>query len=90
MLPGDISVYVSRVGPGVFFALFGTAVVLMSFVSTLQIDTRKGAASHTAASESARPSGAPTEPGTMVSLSYVSGELEAENRCGKWQRRENE
>jgi hypothetical protein len=78
MLPGDISVYVSRVGPGVFFALFGTAVVLMSFVSTLQIDTQKGTASSITASDSTRPSGAPAKPGTSVSLSYVSGEVEAD------------
>jgi hypothetical protein len=78
MLPGDISVYVSRVGPGVFFALFGTAVVLMSFVSTLQIDTHKGSASMITASESPRTSGAPPKAGTSVSLSYVSGEVETD------------
>ncbi len=38
MLPGDISVYASRVAPGVFFALFGTAMVFMSFVSPLKLD----------------------------------------------------
>lgn len=31
VLPGDISVYLSRVGPGAFFALFGTIVVAASF-----------------------------------------------------------
>lgn len=78
MLPGDISVYVSRVGPGVFFALFGTAVVLMSFVSTLQIDTQKGPASLISASESSRTSELPPKAGTSVSLSYVSGEVETD------------
>ena len=29
-LPGGISIYLSRVGPGVFFALFGAAVVALS------------------------------------------------------------
>jgi hypothetical protein len=31
-LPGDISIYISRVGPGVFFALFGTVIIALSFV----------------------------------------------------------
>lgn len=35
-LPGGISIYVSRVGPGVFFALFGTAIVALSFVNALR------------------------------------------------------
>jgi len=30
VLPGNISVYLSRVGPGVFFALFGVVVVALS------------------------------------------------------------
>ena len=29
-LPGGISIYVSRVGPGVFFALFGAAILVWS------------------------------------------------------------
>jgi branched-subunit amino acid transport protein len=31
VLPGNISVYLSRVGPGAFFALFGTIVLTASF-----------------------------------------------------------
>jgi len=38
-LPGGISIYISRVGPGVFFALFGTAVVGSSFYFPL-VETR--------------------------------------------------
>lgn len=30
VLPGNISIYLSRVGPGVFFALFGAAVIALS------------------------------------------------------------
>lgn len=78
MLPGDISVYVSRVGPGVFFALFGTAVVLMSFISTLQIDTQRESTSMVTGSGSPRTSEALPKAGTSVSLSYVSGEVEAD------------
>ncbi len=29
--PGDISIYIARVGPGVFFALFGAMILAMSF-----------------------------------------------------------
>ncbi len=29
--PGDISIYIARVGPGVFFALFGAMILVMSF-----------------------------------------------------------
>lgn len=37
-LPGGISIYVSRVGPGVFFALFGAAILGFSFSSPLQLN----------------------------------------------------
>lgn len=37
VLPGDISIYLSRVGPGVFFALFGTAVVTASLYFSLTV-----------------------------------------------------
>jgi hypothetical protein len=37
VLPGNISIYLSRVGPGVFFALFGTLVVAASFYFQLKI-----------------------------------------------------
>lgn len=39
-LPGGVSIYVSRVGPGVFFALFGAAVVGLSLQSPLVIAER--------------------------------------------------
>ena len=70
MLPGDISVYVSRVGPGVFFALFGTAVVLTSFVSSLKLDST-GLKS---------PSATPpvSERKSSISISYVSGQMETD------------
>lgn len=38
VLPGDISIFFSRVGPGVFFSLFGAAVVLVSLKEGLEID----------------------------------------------------
>jgi hypothetical protein len=38
MLPGDISIFFSRVGPGVFFSLFGAAVVVVSLQHGLELD----------------------------------------------------
>lgn len=71
LLPGDISVYVSRVGPGVFFALFGTAVVLMSFVSSLVIDHQKKQDANTTSIQAA-------EANTTTKISYVSGEVDVD------------
>lgn len=36
-MPGKVSVYLSRIGPGVFFALFGTTVVLLSLYSPIVV-----------------------------------------------------
>lgn len=59
-LPGGISIYVSRVGPGVFFALFGTAIVAFSVLSPAQINApNKAEVTNTA---------------EAFSASYLSGE----------------
>ena len=65
-LPGGISIYVSRVGPGVFFALFGAAVVGLSFHFPLVI------------TETAAPlaAGAPAQV-LSRSRSYLGGAAEA-------------
>lgn len=43
--PGGISVYVARVGPGVFFALFGATLVAVSFYRGIEVQSsRLGAA----------------------------------------------
>ncbi len=66
-LPGGISIYVSRVGPGVFFALFGTALVGLSFVSVLDFQWGGGQKPvQLAAKETSAAS---------VRVSYVSGEI---------------
>ncbi len=39
ILPGGISIFLSRVGPGVFFALFGALVVALSLRSPVQTAT---------------------------------------------------
>lgn len=41
-LPGDISIFLTRVGPGVFFALFGTIVIAASFYFTVTVQTSNG------------------------------------------------
>jgi hypothetical protein len=35
VLPGDISIYLSKIGPGAFFALFGAIVVAVSFQQSI-------------------------------------------------------
>lgn len=35
-LPGGVSIYISRVGPGVFFALFGAVVLAISFYQSVE------------------------------------------------------
>jgi hypothetical protein len=37
ILPGGVSIWLSRVGPGIFFALFGVAIIGYSFASTVRI-----------------------------------------------------
>lgn len=37
ILPGGVSIWLSRVGPGIFFALFGVAIIAYSFASTVRI-----------------------------------------------------
>ena len=41
-LPGDISIFLTRVGPGVFFALFGAIVVGASFYFAVTIQSPGG------------------------------------------------
>ncbi len=72
-LPGGISIYVTRVGPGVFFALFGAAILAMGLYRGLSVEVREqgpgvvaaGGASTAAVTErrlsSAVPSAVPAE-----------------------------
>ncbi len=64
-LPGGISIYISRVGPGVFFALFGSALVAFSFLNPLNIST-PGTTDATSTSSDT--------PSESTSFSYVTGE----------------
>jgi hypothetical protein len=47
ILPGNISVYLSRVGPGVFFALFGALVVGVSLETAVRYSEREPATTDT-------------------------------------------
>ncbi len=41
VLPGGISIWLSRVGPGVFFLLFGTALIALSLSQRLSIESKQ-------------------------------------------------
>jgi len=43
VLPGGVSIWMSRVGPGIFFALFGAAIVAYSFASTVKVTNEQAA-----------------------------------------------
>src|SRR5688500_12381930 len=43
VLPGGVSIWLSRVGPGIFFALFGAAIVAYSFASTVRVTNEQAA-----------------------------------------------
>ena len=72
-LPGGVSIYVSRVGPGIFFALFGTALVGLAFINVLTWQpapaVSPAASPAVAATQVAQ---APQEPAVF---SYASGEI---------------
>ena len=40
-LPGGVSIYVTRVGPGVFFALFGAAILALGLRHGLSVEVRE-------------------------------------------------
>ncbi len=75
MLPGDISVYVSRVGPGIFFALFGSAIVLTSMVSTLDLSLNH---SQTPVAQSVQSESVVSDDLASADISYSTNLLNAE------------
>jgi hypothetical protein len=68
VLPGDISIFFSRVGPGVFFSFFGAAVVVVSLQQGLELD-RATKESVTAAS---------TEKDANLKVRYIGGAMEVD------------
>jgi hypothetical protein len=53
VLPGGVSIWLSRVGPGIFFALFGAAIVAYSFASTVKVTNEQGMAPSQTSSDAA-------------------------------------
>ena len=51
VLPGGISIWLSRVGPGIFFALFGAAIIAYSFSSAVKVSDERMAPQARPASE---------------------------------------
>jgi hypothetical protein len=49
ILPGGVSIWLSRVGPGIFFALFGVAIIAYSFASTVRVSEQTAAQAPTPA-----------------------------------------
>lgn len=79
-LPGDVSVYVGRVGPGIFFAMFGAGILIMSFLSPLNVVAGGTPGPAAGVEAAAAASGAAQSEGgdrATASISYVSGEVDA-------------
>lgn len=51
-LPGGISIYMTRIGPGAFFAVFGAIVVAMSFYFSITVTNQTDKTQHTASKAS--------------------------------------
>ena len=62
ILPGGVSIWLSRVGPGIFFALFGVAIVAYSFASAVRVTDEQ-----TAVPASMRASGGATTQAVVAS-----------------------
>ena len=67
-LPGGVSIYVSRVGPGVFFSLFGAAILGLSFIHGVSLDATRTVSGAAASTELAA-----AAPGQIVEGTHYSG-----------------
>jgi hypothetical protein len=67
-LPGGISIYISRVGPGVFFSLFGAAVLGLSLVHGVSQDSMRSIAAGAPSAEVAA-----AAPGSIVEATHYAG-----------------
>src|SRR5262245_48131492 len=65
-LPGGISIFISRVGPGVFFALFGAGVLAYGLHQAVQLEVSGRPAVMTAGA----PAGAAPTPTDVTALRY--------------------
>jgi hypothetical protein len=76
-LPGGIGIYLVRVGPGVFFALFGTVVVSLAFLAALRYEPVTNVAPGT---EPLRGNNPAPQPGSLSYLSPTLSEKELEQQ----------
>jgi hypothetical protein len=67
-LPGGISIYISRVGPGVFFSLFGAAILGLSLIHGVSQDSTRSVAAGAPAAQLAA-----AAPGTVVESTHYAG-----------------
>jgi hypothetical protein len=70
-LPGGISLYVTRLGPGVFFGLFGAAVLVTSLTQGITTATERSGAREASPPRSEETSGSHTV--TVIERSSYSG-----------------
>ena len=79
ILPGNISIYLSRVGPGIFFALFGAAVIALSLHHSIVYRVEPSAAQNmqTAQTDQARLVYQGATPGGSVADSAILKERRA-------------
>ena len=68
-LPGGISIYVSRVGPGVFFSLFGATILGLSLIHGVSQDSTRSVPAGMPAAQLA----AAAAPGTVVESTHYAG-----------------
>lgn len=64
-LPGGISVYITRIGPGVFFSLFGAALIAFSLNNPLSMTSGRSGVADTGAGVDSK--------GLETAFSYVGG-----------------
>ena len=74
VLPGGVSIWLSRVGPGIFFALFGAAIVAYSFASTVRVTNEQNVAPSQASSDA--PATAAAMPMALAKMQMAS--------CMRW------
>jgi hypothetical protein len=72
-LPGGISIYVSRVGPGVFFSLFGAAILGLSLVHGVSQDSTRSIAAGAPAAGVTSGEVAAAAPGIVVQSTHYAG-----------------
>jgi hypothetical protein len=75
-LPGGVSVYVSRIGPGVFFALFGTGLIAYAATQPVSYRDDRGLLASEPAALAANAEGAPgarAYSGMTAGLAQTSG-----------------